>query len=104
MNRVDDIIIFNSLSKESISNIVEIQVNELIERLKERGIKLTVDASAKKYIVDNGFDPEFGARPVKRVIQKMILDKLADKIIGGKIKDGGKVKVSFKESGIAVTS
>ncbi|MBU2101556.1 AAA family ATPase [Patescibacteria group bacterium] len=104
LNRIDEVVIFNSLNKKSISEIVDIQIGELIERLKERGIKLTVDAAAKKYIVDHGFDPDYGARPVKRTIQKMILDKLADKIIGGGIKDGGKVKVSFKESNITVSS
>ena len=104
LNRVDEVIIFNSLNRPSIEKIVEIQLQELIERLQERGIKVIIDASAKKYIAKNGFDPEYGARPVKRLIQKMILDQLADKIIGGKIKDGGKVKISSEESGITVST
>ncbi|MDZ4231327.1 MAG: AAA family ATPase, partial [Patescibacteria group bacterium] len=104
LNRVDEVIIFNSLDKKAIDKIVDIQLKELSDRLKDRGIKITVDAAAKKYIAEHGFDPEYGARPVKRVIQRMILDKLADKIIGGQIKDGGKVKISSKESGITVST
>ncbi len=104
LNRIDDVVIFNSLNKKAISEIVDIQIQELVERLKDRGIKLMVDTAARKYIIDHGFDPEYGARPVKRVIQKMILDKLADKIIGGDIKNGGKVKVGFKESSITVSA
>ncbi len=104
LNRVDEIVIFNSLTKQAIARIVDIQLKELGERLKERDIKLVVDASAKQYIIKHGFDPEYGARPVKRVIQRFILDKLADKIISGHIRNGGKVKVSFKESGITLSS
>ena len=104
LNRVDEVIIFNSLNKQAIERIVDIQLQELTERLQEKGIKVVVDISAKKYIAKNGFDPEYGARPVKRLIQKMILDQLADKIIGGQIKDGGKVKISSKESGITVST
>ncbi|MEX2054180.1 MAG: AAA family ATPase [Candidatus Colwellbacteria bacterium] len=104
LNRIDEVIIFNSLDKKAIDRIVDIQLKELGDRLKERGIKIVVDAAAKKYIAEHGFDPEYGARPVKRVIQRMILDKLADKIIGGQIKDGGKVKISSKESGITVST
>ncbi|MCR4261065.1 MAG: AAA family ATPase [Candidatus Colwellbacteria bacterium] len=104
LNRVDEVVIFNSLNKQAIEKIVDIQLQELSERLQEKGIKVVVDISARKYIAKNGFDPEYGARPVKRLIQKMILDQLADKIIGGQIKDGGKVKISSKESGITVST
>src|SRR3989338_334555 len=104
LNRVDEVIIFNSLNKQAIERIVDIQLQELTERLQEKGIRVVVDISAKKYIAKNGFDPEYGARPVKRLIQKMILDQLADKIIGGQIKDGGKVKISSQESGITVST
>ncbi len=104
LNRVDEVIVFNSLNRQSIEKIVDIQLQELTKRLQGKGIKITVDVSARKYIAKNGFDPEYGARPVKRVIQKMILDQLADKIIGGQIKDGGKVKISSKESGITVST
>ena len=62
-----------------------------------------IDKSAKKYIVDNGFDINYGVRPVKRLIQRVILDKLADKIIGGQIKDGDKAKISFEKSNISIS-
>jgi len=102
LNRIDEVIIFNSLGKKALESIVDIQLNELTEQLDERGIKFSVDAKAKKYIIENGFDPEFGARPMKRLIQKVILDKLADQIIKGKVKDGSKVKISLDKSNIKV--
>jgi len=103
LNRIDEIVIFNSLGKKALSNIVDIQLAELSEQLDVRGIKLSVDAKAKQYIIDNGFDPEFGARPMKRLIQRVILDKLADHIIKGKVKDGSKVKISLDKSDITIS-
>ena len=77
----------------------------ILKRLMELKLQsFSLQCMEKKYIAKNGFDPEYGARPVKRVIQRMILDQLADKIIGGQIKDGQKVKVSFEKSGITVSS
>ncbi len=102
LNRIDEIVIFNSLDKAVLSKIVDIQLKELEERLDERGIKLSVDTKAKQYMIDNGFDREFGARPMKRLIQRVILDKLADQIIKGKIKDGTKVKIGFDKSDITI--
>ncbi len=104
LNRIDEIVIFKSLSRDALANIVDIQIAELTEQLKDRGISLSVDAKAKKYIVENGFDPKFGARPMKRLIQRVILDKLADKIIKGEVKDGSRVKVSFEKSAIAIST
>ena len=95
LNRIDDIIVFNSLRKKDIEKIVDIQIEEVRERLAARDIKIEIDAAAKKYIVDNGYDPDFGARPINRLIQRTILDKMADQIIRGTIKDGDKVKVAF---------
>lgn len=103
LNRIDDIIIFNSLTREDVAKIVDIQLAELVKQVEERGIKLSIDQSAKKYIVEHGFDPEYGARPIKRLIQKAILDKLADRMIGGIIKNGSKVKISFEKSDIKVS-
>lgn len=103
LNRIDELIVFNTLSKKHIEKIVDLQLELVKEKLKERGIKINIDPAAKKYIVENGFDPEYGARPIKRLIQKAVLDKLADKIIGGQIKDGDKVTVSFAKSEITVS-
>lgn len=104
LNRLDETIIFNALDKKIISQIVEIQLNQLSEHLKDRKIKLTIDSSAKKYITEHGFDPEYGARPIKRLIQKAILDNLADRIIKGEVKDGSKIRVTGEASGIRVTA
>jgi ATP-dependent Clp protease ATP-binding subunit ClpB len=67
-------------------------------------MKLAIDSSAKKYITEHGFDPEYGARHIKRLIQKAILDNLADRIIKGEIKDGSKIRVRGEASGIRVTA
>ncbi len=104
LNRLDEIIIFNTLGKKEIEKIVDLQIELVREKLRERSININIDQTARKYIVDNGFDPEFGARPIKRLIQKAILDKLADKIIAGEVKDGDKVKIGFAESKITVSS
>ncbi len=102
LNRLDEIIIFHSLTKADIMAIVDIQLKLVRELLEKKGIKFVIDQSAKKYIVEKGFDPEFGARPIKRFIQKTILDKLADRIIRGEIKDGKKVKISFENSEVKI--
>ena len=104
LNRVDEIVVFNALRREDIERIVDIQIEELREKLALKNMKIHVDTAAKKYIVEHGFDPEFGARPIKRFIQKMILDKLADKMIKGQIKDGDKIKITFSGSAISLTA
>ncbi len=98
LNRLDDIIIFNVLSKNDIERIVDIQLARLDERLKARGIKIAIKASIKSYLVEHGFDPDYGARPVKRLIQKIIVDALADKIVKGDVKDGQKVTITLNKS------
>ena len=102
LNRLDEAIIFNSLRRKDIERIVDLQIDLVKEKLKDKNIQINIDPSARKYIVENGFDSDYGARPIRRLIQKAILDKLADKIIGGEIKDGDKVKIGFKESDITV--
>ncbi|MDO8602013.1 MAG: AAA family ATPase [bacterium] len=103
LNRIDEIIIFNALKKEDIEKIVDIHLAQIKARLAGKNIMLTVDPSVRTYIVKNGFDPDFGARPIARLIQKAILDKMADKMIRGQVKDGDKVKISFKNSEAAIT-
>ncbi len=104
LNRIDEIVIFNPLTRGDIERIVDIQLTQIEQRLKERGILIAIDKSARKYLAEEGFDPEFGARPLKRLIQKVILDKLADKIIRGELKDGGKVKVNYKADSLVFSS
>lgn len=104
LNRIDEIIIFNALGSEDIEHIVNLQLEQLKAKLETRGIKVSIDGAAKKYIAEKGFDPDFGARPIKRFIQKMILDQLADKIIKKQIKDGGKVEITLSGSTITINS
>lgn len=104
LNRIDEIIVFNPLSEADIEKIVDLQVALLQKRLAGHKINIEVDAAAKKYIAKEGFDPDFGARPLKRLMHRVILDRLADKIIRGELKDGGKVKVNLKNNTLVFAS
>ncbi|MGN6755225.1 MAG: ATP-dependent Clp protease ATP-binding subunit, partial [Thermomicrobiales bacterium] len=88
LNRVDETIIFHSLSREQISQIVEIQLGGLRKRLAERKIELSLTPAAKQFLAAEGYDPVYGARPLKRVIQKRLMDPLALKVLNGEIRDG----------------
>ena len=83
---------------------MEIQLKLIEERLAARRITLRIEPAAKEYLVREGFSAEFGARPLKRLMQKVILDALADKIIRGELKNGGKIKVNFKADSLVFTS
>jgi ATP-dependent Clp protease ATP-binding subunit ClpB len=93
INRLDEIIIFHPLTKENIEKIIDLQLEIVQRRLQEKKIKLEFTSNLEQYLADKGFDPQFGARPLKRVIQNQILDDLALQIIEGKIKPGQKIKV-----------
>ncbi|TSC82647.1 MAG: ATP-dependent Clp protease ATP-binding subunit ClpC [Parcubacteria group bacterium Gr01-1014_20] len=100
LNRVDEIIVFKPLKLTDIERIVDIQLQAIEKRLSAHKIQIAIDASARGHLAKEGFSPEFGARPLKRLIQKLILDRLADQIIRGELKDGGKVKVNFKANSL----
>lgn len=103
LNRLDEIIIFNPLTAEEIGKIVDIQLDILKQKLVQRDIAVSFDQSLKRHLVEKGFDPEYGARPIKRLIQKLITDQLADKFIHGELKNVKKIKIGFKEpKGIAL--
>jgi len=97
LNRIDELIIFHSLGLEQIKAIVEIQVKKLEQRLLERRVQLKMTEKAKEWLAKEGFDPAFGARPLKRVIQKEIQDKLAMKILEGKFKEGSTITADMDE-------
>ena len=97
INRLDEIILFNRLSRKNMEAIVEVQFARLDKRLALRNIKLTLDKSAKNYLAVKGYDSAYGARPLKRVIQREIENILADKILRGEISDGEAVKISSKD-------
>ncbi|MFH1653968.1 MAG: AAA family ATPase, partial [Pseudomonadota bacterium] len=96
VNRVDDLVIFHSLNKVQIKSIVDIQLKKLETSLASRHIKVTVDEKAKELLVEHGWDPAYGARPLKRAIQKYIQDPLASSILEGKFNDGSKIKATTK--------
>ena len=102
LNRIDEILIFERLTKKHIEEIIDIQLNELILQLKEKKIKVKIDKSVKKWLVSEGFAPEYGARPLKRVIQKNIKDKIAEKILSGNIKDDEEITISTNEEGVII--
>jgi len=104
LNRIDEIVVFNPLRPEDIERIVDLQLGLIQERLAEHRITIALDPAAKKHLANEGFDPDFGARPLKRLMQKVILDKLADKLIRGELKDGGKIKVNFKANSLVFSS
>ena len=95
LNRLDDIIIFHRLDKEQIKKIVELQLNLLKSRIKDKNIEIEFTDSAISQIAELGFDPQFGARPLKRVIQKEIENKLAIEMLEGKILTGKKIEIGF---------
>ena len=95
LNRIDELVIFHGLGLEQIKAIVEIQVKKLEQRLIERRIELKMTEKAKEWLAKEGFDPAYGARPLKRVIQKEIQDRLAMKILEGKFKEGDAVTVDL---------
>jgi len=93
LNRIDEIIIFNSLGREQIKSIVEIQLRRLRQNLAARKMALEITDAAKALLADKGYDPVYGARPLKRTIQRLIQDPLAIKILEGEFKEGDGVKV-----------
>jgi ATP-dependent Clp protease ATP-binding subunit ClpB len=100
LNRVDEIILFHRLKREHMGRIVDIQMQRLGKLLEERKIVLTLDAKAREWLADKGYDPAYGARPLKRVIQKHVQDPLAELILSGKVKDGETVAISANRQGI----
>jgi len=99
LNRVDEILIFKALSKETILKIVELQIDELRTLLKEKKIDIEVSESARKILAEKGYDPSFGARPLKRIIQKYIQNPLALSLLEGKYTEGDIVEIDVDEKG-----
>ena len=96
LNRIDDIIVFRQLVKEDLVRIVDLEIAYVAERLKEQNISLEVSREAKDFLIEKGFDPVFGARPLKRTIQRYLEDSLAQEIISKKYKEGSSIKVTRK--------
>ncbi|MCK9604583.1 MAG: ATP-dependent chaperone ClpB [Candidatus Omnitrophica bacterium] len=102
LNRIDDIIIFNPLTKDDIHHILDAELEPLIRRLSQQGIRLEVTRKAKEYLVEKGFDVNFGARPLKRAIQKYLQDLLSLKLLDGSFKEGDKITADFDANKAAI--
>ncbi|HLV23491.1 MAG TPA: ATP-dependent Clp protease ATP-binding subunit [Moheibacter sp.] len=98
LNRIDDIIVFNSLSKEDIYNIIDIELEKLYSRLSDLGYHLELTEEAKNFIAEKGFDKDYGARPLRRALQKYIEDPMAEEIINSEISEGDKLLITLNEA------
>jgi ATP-dependent Clp protease ATP-binding subunit ClpC len=98
LNRIDDVIVFNSLEKHDIDKIIDIEMEKLILRIKDLGYTFTISEKAKDFIAEKGFDKQFGARPLKRAIQKYVEDALAEEIITSKIHEGDEIFMDLDEA------
>jgi ATP-dependent Clp protease ATP-binding subunit ClpB len=94
LNRVDEIILFHRLKKEQMSRIVDIQFARLTKLLEDRKIVLRLEPSAREWLAEKGWDPAYGARPLKRVIQRQVQDPLAQMILAGRVRDGDTMTIS----------
>jgi ATP-dependent Clp protease ATP-binding subunit ClpC len=104
LNRIDDIIVFRQLVKEDLMRIIDIELGFVAQRLKEQNITLEVNQEAKDFLIEKGFDPVFGARPLKRTIQRFMEDPLAQEIISKRFKEGSVVRVSHKNNELVFES
>ncbi len=96
LNRVDEIIVFHPLNRDEIKRIAQLMLDEVAKRMKGRNITVTYTEAAKDYIAEKGYDKTYGARPLKRTIQEMVEDKLAEEILDGKVKEGDTVNLDFE--------
>jgi ATP-dependent Clp protease ATP-binding subunit ClpB len=99
LNRVDDVIIYHQLQKEEIHRIADIQLARVQKLLTDRRLSLELSEAAKNLLSERGFDPQYGARPLKRVIQRMVQDPLAIRILEGEFEEGSKIRADVSEAG-----
>jgi ATP-dependent Clp protease ATP-binding subunit ClpB len=102
LNRLDEILVFRRLSRSDMQGIVDIQLRRLQKLLEDRKLVLAVDDKARAWLADAGYDPVYGARPLKRVIQRQLQNPLAELILAGRITDGETVNVTAGEGGLAI--
>ena len=100
INRVDEIIFFHALGLQHMKQIIDIQIRGLLKRLEDRKIHVELSDAAKSYVVSEGYDPMFGARPLKRTIQRRVLDPLALRVLEGEFREGDKIVVDINGEGL----
>jgi len=103
LNRVDEIVVFKPLTRENLGEIVSIQMRHVSDLLAERGLRLEISPAASEWLADAGYDPEFGARPLKRAIQREVQDPLALKILSGAFREGDTIKIDLTEDHLSFT-
>jgi len=102
LNRLDDIVIFSALDRSELGQIVELNIDRLSKRLEQRRLQLAVTPAARAWLADKGYDPIYGARPLRRLMQQQIDDKLANLLLAGTIHDGSLVRVDVAQDGVAL--
>src|SRR5262249_35428037 len=96
LNRLDDIIVFRSLTKDDLIKILDLEVIKVMDRLKNKNLKLALDEKAKDFLVEKGYDPTYGARPMRRAVERYLEDPLAEEILKGSVHEGEPVQVSVE--------
>jgi len=104
LNRIDDVIIFHPLTEEHLKSIVDLLIREVEKRLAERSIKIEVNEEAKVWLAQRGYDPVYGARPLRRAIQRYMENPISTKILQGEFKEGDTIAVSLKEDNLSFTT
>jgi ATP-dependent Clp protease ATP-binding subunit ClpC len=97
INRLDDIIVFHQLSKENLMHIVDLEVNKVLTRVKAKEVSVELEESAKEFLIEKGYDPQYGARPMRRAVEKYLEDPFAEELLRGNVKPGETVYVSAGE-------
>ena len=97
LNRLDEIIVFRALTKEDLRKVVEIEIKEVKERLKDRNLTISLDESAIEFLIKHGYNPDFGARPLKRAIEKYVEDPLSEQILKGAYAEYNHIKIGVKD-------
>ena len=103
LNRLDDVVVFDALGSEELAQIVELQVASLARRLADRRLELDVTPAAREWLALAGYDPVYGARPLRRLVQTEIGDRLAMEILSGEVRDGDRVRVDVADDGTSLT-
>jgi ATP-dependent Clp protease ATP-binding subunit ClpC len=102
LNRLDDIIVFHQLERNDLVKIVDLEVAKVIERVRVKDIKVRLDTIALEFLIDKGYDPTYGARPLRRAVEKYLEDLLAEELLGGNIKQGDTLNVHAAGEQLAV--
>ena len=102
LNRIDGTVVFHALNKEHIRKIVELMLSQIQGQLKEKDIKLEITDAAKDYLGEKGYDPAFGARPLRRVIEREVEDQFSDALLNGKFRSGETIKIDYQDGKIVL--